>query len=245
MKAIDNRNLTITIVCDNYPYKQGLENAWGFSALITGTEKSILFDTGPDGEMLMRNITELQIDPNNIDIMVLSHKHPDHTGGLVEFLIKNRNVEVYLLDAFDENLRDKVRMCGTEPVNLTETTEICLGVSSTGFLGRLIKEQALIINTDKGIIVLIGCAHPGILNMATFAKEYSQKEILLLLGGFHLEWTTSKKLQKIIADLQELSVKYVAPAHCTGKRAKKLFKEHFKESYIDVGTGRKINISEL
>jgi 7,8-dihydropterin-6-yl-methyl-4-(beta-D-ribofuranosyl)aminobenzene 5'-phosphate synthase len=245
MIDIVDSDLTITVVFDNYPYKQGLETAWGFSVLIKGAPKSILFDTGADGEMLLRNMTRLQIAPNNIDIVVLSHKHPDHTGGLVEFLIKNCNVKVYVLHSFGEGLKNKVLACGAELVGLTAPVKICSGVYSTGQLGGLIKEQGLIINTDKGIIVFTGCAHPGILKMVTFAKEYTQKEIFLVIGGFHFEWTTVSKIQKIINNLEQLSVRYVAPSHCTGEKAKNLFKEHFKDSYIDTGAGRKINISEL
>ena len=80
--------MAITVIYDNNPYKEGLETAWGFAASITGTEKTILFDTGGDGSILLNNMQKLAIDPNGIDTVVLSHIHPDHTGGLNSFLEK-------------------------------------------------------------------------------------------------------------------------------------------------------------
>jgi 7,8-dihydropterin-6-yl-methyl-4-(beta-D-ribofuranosyl)aminobenzene 5'-phosphate synthase len=76
------RNISITIVYDNNPYKKGLETAWGFSCIVRGTEKTILFDTGGDGSLLIRNMKALGIDPKEIDLIFLSHIHRDHVGGL-------------------------------------------------------------------------------------------------------------------------------------------------------------------
>ncbi|MHC4132508.1 MAG: MBL fold metallo-hydrolase [Planctomycetota bacterium] len=244
MNIIDSE-LAITIVFDNHSFKEGLDTAWGFSALITGAQKSILFDTGPDGEMLLRNMEKLGIDPMSIDTVVLSHKHPDHTGGLVDFLIKNRKAKVYVLNASGENLKNRVRACGAEVIALTEPVEICGGIYSTGQMGRLIKEQVLIINTNKGAVVIAGCSHPGILTIIQHAREIIEKEILLVLGGFHLEWITAGKVQKIITDFKQMQVKNIAPAHCTGKKAKSLLKDYYKENYIDIGVGSKINLTEL
>ena len=101
------------------------------------------------------------------------------------------------------------------------------------------------INTDKGIILITGCAHPGILKIAECAKDYTKQEILLAIGGFHLEWSTSSKIQKIINHLKQLPVQYAAPAHCTGDKARDMFRRHFKDNYIETGAGRAIRISEL
>jgi len=81
--------LEMRILFDNNPYEKGLEVSWGFSCLIKGAEKTILFDTGGDGSILMANIEKMGIDPSEIDLVVLSHDHLDHTGGLSAFLEKN------------------------------------------------------------------------------------------------------------------------------------------------------------
>lgn len=72
-------NPIITVVFDNNPYKKGLENGWGFSCLIEGMEKTVLFDTG--GNILLDNMQMLGIYPEAVDILVLSHVHSDHVGG--------------------------------------------------------------------------------------------------------------------------------------------------------------------
>jgi len=73
----------ITIVYDNEA-NASLKSGWGFSCLIE-TEEKILFDTGDSGEKLIYNLRQLNIQPESIDAVVISHNHWDHTGGLEEF----------------------------------------------------------------------------------------------------------------------------------------------------------------
>ena len=88
------RDISITILYDNYVFTEGLKSDWGFSCLLTGAEKTILFDTGTKGELLLENIEKMK-DPRDVDIVVISHNHRDHTGGLLAFLGKNSDVSVY------------------------------------------------------------------------------------------------------------------------------------------------------
>lgn len=79
--------MRITVVCDNETRKKGLRAGWGFSALIESEgARPILFDTGADSPTLLHNMKELGIDPKNIGIIVISHAHGDHTGGLFDGL---------------------------------------------------------------------------------------------------------------------------------------------------------------
>lgn len=80
--AVTRADPTITVVFDNNPYKEGLATSWGFSCVVGGTEKTILFDTGGEGSILSANMDALGIDPAEIDVVVLSHIHGDHVGGL-------------------------------------------------------------------------------------------------------------------------------------------------------------------
>jgi len=161
----NDADMTITVVCDNNPYKEGLETAWGFSAVISGAEKTILFDTGGDGSMLLGNMDKLGIEPQSIDLVVLSHIHGDHTGGLNSFIEKNTNVPVYLPKSFSKKFKDNVVNFGAKVVEVEGPLEICENVYSTGQVGRLIQEQSLIIRTDKGLVVMVGCAHPAIMKI--------------------------------------------------------------------------------
>jgi len=107
----DTNNIRITVVYDNNPYKKGLETSWGFSSVVAGVEKTILFDTGDNGQLLLENMSKTGIDVNSIETVVLSHIHGDHTGGLEEFLKKNPKVSVSLPKSFPKKFK------GTCPIH--------------------------------------------------------------------------------------------------------------------------------
>ena len=196
---------------------------------------------------------KLAIDPNSIDTVILSHIHGDHTGGLNRFLEKNSNVTVYLPKSFPKNFKDNVQSCGAKIIEVEQPLKICENVYSTGQLGVLIREQSLIIRTDKGLIVITGCAHPGIVKIVNSAKDLlrppplrePKDDILLVMGGFHLEWATKGKLEKIISAFKQLAVQYAGPCHCSGDKARSLFEKHFGKNYINIGAGRVITMADL
>jgi 7,8-dihydropterin-6-yl-methyl-4-(beta-D-ribofuranosyl)aminobenzene 5'-phosphate synthase len=237
--------MNIPVIHDNNIYKEGLETAWGFSALITGPEKTILFDTGGDGSILLGNMKKLTLEPNSIDTIVLSHIHGDHTGGLISFLKRHNKVTVYLPKSFPKKFKDNVLSFNSKIVEAEQPLKICENVHSTGELGRLIKEQSLIVRTDKGLVVITGCAHPGIVKIVNTAKNLLNVDILLVMGGFHLEWATKGKIEKIISAFKKLGVRYVGPAHCSGDKARSLFEKHFGENYIDIGAGKVVSVGDL
>ncbi len=238
-------NLKITIVYNNYPYKEGLETAWGFSCLVEGAQKTILFDTGGDAAILLGNMEKLRIDPTIVDVVVLSHIHTDHTGGLEGFLEKNSKVTVYLLEAFGDRFNEEVRSRTAQVVEVEKPAEICTGVYSTGRLGRVIKEQSLAVKTDRGLVMVTGCAHPGIVRILKSVKQQHDDQILLAMGGFHLEWATNSKISRVVSEMKELGVKCVAPSHCSGDRARELFEKHFGHCYITTGAGSVIEIRDV
>ena len=86
----------ITVTYNNVPFDHRLKPAWGFSCLIQGVGKTILFDTGGSGSRLTANMERLGLDPGAIEIVFVSHDHADHTGGLKDILERNRNVDVFL-----------------------------------------------------------------------------------------------------------------------------------------------------
>ena len=101
--------IVLQIVYDNNPHDDRLQTEWGFGCVITGCEKTILFDTGGEGDVLLSNMRICGIDPSRIDAVVLSHIHGDHTGGLDEFLQVNPDVEVYLPKVFPVEFKAQVR----------------------------------------------------------------------------------------------------------------------------------------
>jgi len=239
------KNLSIIVSYDNNPYKERLTTAWGFSCVIRETEKTILFDTGGDGSILLANMKELDINPKEIDLVVLSHIHGDHVGGLPSFLEKNPEVVVYLPKSFPKGFKDGVKEYGAKVVEVQGSLKICQGVYSSGELGTWIKEQSLIIHTEKGLIVITGCAHPGIVKIVNKAKELFKDDVLLVMGGFHLGGESKGEIEKIVSSFRKLGVSYVGPCHCSGDAARQLFKKEYGENFINVGVGRVVTMNDL
>lgn len=238
------RDLDLTVLYDNNPHNEKLETRWGFSCLVKGSEKTILFDVGGEGSVLLENMEKLEIDPKEVDIIVLSHIHYDHIGGLPAFLKENSSVTVYMPRSFPESVKDDVKRTGARLVEVRGPIEICGNVYSTGELGAWLKEESLIVRTSKGLVVITGCAHPGIVNIVRKGKEMLKADIYLVLGGFHLCWMSSRRIKGIVNGIKREGVKKVAPCHCSGDPARKLFKEAYGDDFIPVGVGKEIRIED-
>lgn len=234
--------MKITIVFDNYLHNPELKTEWGFSCLIEGFEKNILFDTGSDGEILLENMQKLKLDPKKTDVIIISHDHWDHTGGLKSYLNVNSNVYVYLLPSFSDNLKNFVEKTGANMFENNERNMLFSHVHTTGTLGSAIKEQSLILETKKGLVVITGCAHPGIVNIIENVKEYLKQSIYMVLGGFHLGGHPDSVLKQIIEQFQKLEVEHPGPSHCSGERCRELFANAYKENFMDIGVGKIIEI---
>lgn len=233
-----DRDLVFTIVYNNVSWDENLTTAWGMSCLIDFEDKSLLFDTGGNGSILLDNMKRLKIDPKRIDIVVLSHIHTDHVGGLWSLLRENSDIIIYLPESFPEDFKNRIRKSGARFISVRKPTEICENIYSTGELGGVrMKEQSLIIDTPRGLVVVTGCAHPGIVNIVMKAKELLKDKIHLVLGGFHLMAYSEEEVEDIIEDLKELNVEKIAPSHCTGGKPIELFREAWGEDFLELGCG--------
>jgi len=211
--------MKITIVYDNTilkKNKEGLRSGMGFSCFIQTEDKNVLFDTGWDTDMLISNMSLLDINYQSIDIVVLSHEHGDHEGGLAHLLHLKPELKVYVPESFYESLCNRL---GSQQIKLRkniyavkETLEICPNIYSTGEIkgvfidGKqeiLIKEQSLIINCRKGIIVIVGCSHSGIDKILNSANKFGK--VYALIGGFH-DFDEYNLLKDIFL---------IVPTHCT------------------------------
>jgi len=200
--------MKVTIVYDNEA-NPGFKSGWGFSCLIETGEK-LLFDTGDSGRKLIYNLRQLKVQPENVAKVVISHNHWDHTGGLKEFLRLNNKAEVI------------------HPKSFSKSTEICAGIYSTGAFGAFIKEQSLVVNTEKGNVVVTGCAHPGLENIIEKSRELG--EIYGVIGGFH----GFSKLEKL------RGIKLIAPCHCT-KNIQKI-RAKYPAEFVEIKAGSIIEI---
>jgi len=234
--------LRLTVLYDNYLHKEGTKADWGFSCLIEGTEKTILFDTGTQPEILMHNVEVLGVDLKKVDQIVISHDHGDHAGGLSAVLENNPKVTVFFPVSFPPEFSRRVenQKAKAQPVNTP--LEICRNIFLTGEMGDEIKEQSLIIDTAKGLIIVTGCSHQGIVNILRRAREICDKPIYLVFGGFHLGKKTDAEMQEILAGFKELKVEKCGATHCTGDAQIVIFKKAFGENYVPMGTGRVIEV---
>jgi len=237
-------DITITILYDNYLFSEGTKPDWGFSCLIEGMEKTILFDTGTSPAILWHNINYSGADMHKVQQIVISHNHADHTGGLLSILEKNNNVRVYLPYSSPDEFVMSIENKGAQVLTLKDPGEICKNAFLTGEMGEQIKEQSLILNTKKGLIVVTGCSHPGIVNIVKRSKEILDKDIYLVFGGFHLMSHSDEEIQEIIQELRNLGVHKCGPSHCSGDTAINLFKNAYMQNFIKLGTGLKLNISD-
>ena len=234
----------ILTVYDNKSCKHGLKSAWGFACVV---DRRILFDTGGEGSTLLSNMRALGVDLSKIEALVLSHEHWDHTGGVSAFLEAVREagkeVRVFVPCSFSSGFKQKLSASDavSEVVEVQPQSPLKIlgNAFSTGELGTWTKEQALVLRARKGLVVVTGCAHPGIVNILRYAKEAFNDEILLALGGFHLG---SKDVTQAF---RRLGVRKVAPCHCTGEVATALLKQAFGADFIENCVGREIEYETL
>lgn len=238
----DTPAIKITIVYDNTTFDERLTPEWGFAAWIEVGSQVILFDTGADGPTLLSNMALLGLDPRHIDMIVLSHEHGDHIGGLLDLLDQGIAPPVYGLSTFPEAWVAEVQ-ARTTYIEVSDPVEIVPGVFSTGEMGGRPAEQALVLEGTDGRLVITGCAHPGITNIVARAQEIVPGKVSLLVGGFHLLQDTEAYVRNIAGTLQTMGVQRVTPTHCTGDDAIALFAEIYgPEGYVPGGAGKVFEI---
>ncbi len=224
--------------------KKKVYTGWGVSFL---ADDRILFDTGEKGQWLLENMKTLGVDVAGIETVVISHDHWDHTGGLCAILKYNPKVKVYACPNFSKRFKNKVKSYGSRLVEVDKFIRIEDNIYSTGeipgrYAFRYMPEQALVLRTLKGLIVLTGCAHPGIIKIIENVKQNISGEIYLVLGGFHLTGKHKETIKPIVKEFKDLGADRVAPTHCTGKNAVKLFKKAYQKKFIEVKVGQILEV---
>jgi len=216
--------MKLTIVYDDEVYNTcpGIPDH-GFSCYIETKKDTVLFDTGTNGQILLKNMQLLHKDPSKISKIVISHEHHDHNGGLSHLsAFLKKDTIVYRLNPGlnQKSLLEKQIM---EPIHISEN------IYSTGRLNGTPKdEQSLILKTGKGLVVLTGCSHPRLDYILQKAKK--QGNVIGLIGGFHG-----------FSDLKILkSMQFIYPCHCTVR--KKEIKAAYPNKSYTCGVGLTVTL---
>ncbi|PLX26925.1 MBL fold metallo-hydrolase [Candidatus Parcubacteria bacterium] len=213
--------MKLTIVYDNTTTDSNLIAHWGFSCFIEYNGKNILFDTGGNGRFLIHNLKHLNISPESMDHIVVSHPHFDHIGGLSEILNANRGkASLHLPKNFRGVKFDNKIFYYDAPA------EIDKGIYVSGEIDNI--EQALAIKENGNLVLVVGCSHPGIRSFFKVFKKYGQ--INSIIGGLH-----DFKEIELLKDLET-----ICPTHCT--KFKNEISRLYPEKYIEGGAGTIIKL---
>ncbi len=209
--------MKITLVYDNKISKKGLTSDHGFSCLIEMENiPRILFDAGASGSILLSNMERLNIDPESIEEVFISHAHRDHTGGLSDLFEINGTAKLYIPASFSEDFDER------EVIVVKEFFQIHENIFSTGELKGI--EQSMAIKTEKGIVLVVGCSHSGVGNIINAASKLGK--VYAIIGGLHgfREFNLLENLDLVCA------------AHCTQFISK--IRSLYPKKFIDGGVGR-------
>jgi len=108
-----------------------------------------------------------------------------------------------------------------------------------------VREQSLVMNVKgKGLVVLSGCAHAGIVNTVRHAQKITGvNKIHAIMGGFHLTGAKEELIQKTVADIKSMAPDYIVPMHCTGFEATMVFVKEMPDQFILNSSGTRYIMS--
>ncbi|KAA6459266.1 MBL fold metallo-hydrolase [Acidobacteria bacterium AB60] len=255
-------DLKITILSTMLVSTRNGTGEWGFSALVEADGHRILVDTGGAPETVLKNAEKLGVDLSNVQDVILTHNHADHTSGLMTLrqAMRKRN-PVALSRAFvgpgifwsrptkdgEENamvaIRPAYEATGGKFVEVAGWQQIFPGAWLTGpitrkypeknwsALGKVVtpagtvedtipEDLSLVLNTTRGLVVVTGCGHAGIVNILTqTAGKFTDQPVFGVVGGIHLFRQTDAQLDWTSDEMKSFRVQNVLGAHCTGIEA--------------------------
>lgn len=232
---------SITIVYDNVSTNKELIADWGFGCIVKYGDNTILFDTGAKGEILTKNLITIY---GNVSILhnasaVLSHDHYDHVGGVSSITSIFSNT-CFIPNSSSDELRNTITSSSGKFVSIEGMAEIYPNVWSSGKLSGSMHEQALVLKIHEKLIILTGCAHPGIVEITKHVISLFKEPVYMVLGGFHWYETPIEAVKNSVKQLQDLGVKKIAPCHCTGTSAISWIRDTLKDDFIDIGVGTRL-----
>lgn len=240
----------LTIVGDNCVARPDVKAVWGFACLVKAGGHTILFDTGAEPTVLGDNLAALRIDPAGIEAVVISHYHGDHTFG-APGLGRRHGLRAYVPESPTHHPEEAAALgsAGLEPETVSGPTTLFEGITITQPLPftesdtpELAAEQCLTLDTPEGLVVIVGCSHPGIVAQLEAVKQQSDRPLHFVIGGLHLFDRPEAEVRRIATAMRSLGVQNVAATHCTGEAAAAVFRAVFGGHYISAGVGAVIEL---
>lgn len=235
----------IKVVYNDIVFDEDLEGKWGFACVIEGMEKTILFNTGGDGDLLLKNMKKMDVDPRSIDMVVLSSEDEDYTGGLEQFHEKNKDAIIFAPASFSSKYREMVRKKKLRNVYVKGPMTLFNGAFTTGATDGEVPEQALVLKTGGGPVLIAGCATTGIVDLVNRVLSLATRQPFLVMGGFQMKGTDEASLRKTAEGLRELGVQYCGASHCTGSEAIDYLKAEYGANFVETGLGSVIEINSF
>jgi 7,8-dihydropterin-6-yl-methyl-4-(beta-D-ribofuranosyl)aminobenzene 5'-phosphate synthase len=271
------RNLSILPLIDWYPGRDGLVGEPGVSYLIRTDDSTVLMDAGLNSKgenpsPLLRNAAALDVSLDKLDALVISHPHNDHVGGTSPVGL-TRSADPFDLHGIPAYLPSPLACPTASPVIVDSPRVIATGIATMGplecadFLSGVFPEQSLAVSVQgKGIVLVVGCGHPGVERILARAESLFDQPIYGMMGGLHYPVTAARtaaggvSLQKFvctgkwpwqpidqsdvaagISALQRRSPKVVAlSAHDSCDWTLGAFREAFGPAYRRVAVGEEI-----
>jgi 7,8-dihydropterin-6-yl-methyl-4-(beta-D-ribofuranosyl)aminobenzene 5'-phosphate synthase len=244
--------MNITILSENSVYPKAAKKCqaeWGLSLFIEVNGKKILFDTGASS-LFRKNAENLKIDLEELDYVVLSHFHWDHSRGL-QYLSFDEKIKLITHPDVPDKVEGIIKILMEARFNLVTQSEPVEFTKDVFFLGeiprvtqfekgrykkdKMLDDTAIAIKTKKGAIVITGCSHSGICNICQQAKKVTAQPIYAVIGGFHLAEDSPKVVQATIDYFKSEQVQSLFPMHCVDFPTLSKFYNEFKFDKLGAG----------
>jgi 7,8-dihydropterin-6-yl-methyl-4-(beta-D-ribofuranosyl)aminobenzene 5'-phosphate synthase len=280
--------LGITVVAeDSVLYESPFLGQHGISIVIDAgskeLRKKILVDVGQNSAALLNNMKLMNIHPTEIDAIIITHCHYDHTQGLATIVkeIGKRDLPViahpslfrlnfinnpYLrhVGVMQEDSREKIESAGGSLFLVSDPFLLMPGLTTTGEVKRqtdfeevgislltvhegqtkkdlMLDDISVIANVkDRGLIIVTGCSHAGIVNIVKQSIEITgTHELEGIIGGLHLVEATDQRIQRTVEELKKQRPNWISAGHCTGFKAQVELYSVFHERFFALHTGMK------